>query len=285
MKGQPQNFNISRMKKMAASAGMILIIAYSVIMGTMYFKQDGMVYFPEKEILQTPQSINLDYSEISFKTKDNIKISGWHIPAKPEKGIILFCHGNAGNVSHLIEYIRIFHEMGFSVLVFDYRGYGKSEGKPSEEGTYLDAEAAWNYLIQQGNLPEKIVLYGHSLGSAVAAEVALRKNSDALIIESGFTSMPDLGTKLYPWLPVKLLSKYQYSTISKIAMIKSHKLIIHSPDDEIVPFQHGRMLYEKASQPKTFLEIRGGHNDGFLLSKSIYKDGLINFFEKYMIIR
>jgi hypothetical protein len=262
---------------MAASAGMILIIVYSIIMSTMYFTQDSMIYFPEKEVLKTPASINLDYSEVNFKTKDNIKISGWYIPVKLEKGIILFCHGNAGNVSNLIEYIRIFHEMGFSVLVFDYRGYGKSEGKPSEEGTYLDAEAAWDYLIEQGNFPEKIVVYGHSLGSAVAAEVALRKSSDALIIESGFTSMPDLGAKLYPWLPVKLLSKYQYSTISKIDRIKSRKLIIHSPDDEIVPFQHGRILYEKASQPKNFLEIRGGHNDGFLLSNSIYKDGLINF--------
>jgi uncharacterized protein len=273
------------MKKIAASAGMMLLIAYSIIMGAIYFKQDSMIYFPEKEILQTPQSINLDYRKVNFQTKDNINISGWHIPASPEKGVLLFCHGNAGNISHVIEYIRIFHEMGFSALFFDYRGYGESDGKPSEEGTYLDAEAAWDYLVQQENLPEKIVVYGQSLGSAIATEVTIRKNPAALIIESSFTSIPDIGAKFYPWLPVKLLSKYQYSTITKIGMIKSPKLIIHSQDDEIVPFQQGRMLYEKASQPKDFLEIRGGHNDGFLFSSVIYKDGLMKFFEKYRIIR
>jgi fermentation-respiration switch protein FrsA (DUF1100 family) len=271
------------MRKMAASAGMILLIAYSVIMGAMYFKQDSMIYFPEKDILQTPQNINLGYSEVNFPAKDGVNISGWHIPANPERGVLLLCHGNAGNISHVTEHIRIFHEMGLSVLAFDYRGYGKSTGKPSEEGTYLDAEAAWDYLIRQGNSPERIIVYGQSLGGAVAAETAVRKNPVALIIESSFTSMPDLGAELYPWLPVKLLLKYQYSTATKIGTIKSPKLIIHSPDDEIVPFQQGRMLYEKASQPRDFLEIRGGHNDGFLLSGAIYKDGLMKFFEKYRI--
>jgi len=280
----PQN---ARVKKMAASAGIILLIAYSIIIGTMYLKQDSMIYFPEKDIQQTPQSINLGYNEVGFKTKDGINISGWYIPASPgtEKNIILFCHGNAGNISHVMEYIREFHEMGFNTLFFDYRGYGKSDGKPSEEGTYFDAEAAWDYLIQQGNSPEKIIIYGQSLGGAIAAELALRKNPVALIIESSFTSIPELAMDLYPWLPVKILSKYHYSTISKIGLIKSPKLIIHSPDDEIVPFKHGRMLYEKASQPRDFLEIKGGHNDGFLVSGSIYNDGLMIFFKKYKIIR
>jgi uncharacterized protein len=273
------------MKKMAASVGMMLLVAYSIIMGAIYFKQDSMIYFPEKEILQTPRSINLYYREVNFQTKDNINISGWYVPADSEKGVLLFCHGNAGNISHVIEYIKIFHDMGFSALFFDYRGYGKSTGNPSEEGTYLDAEAAWDYLIQCGNPPEKIVVCGQSLGGAIAAEVALRKKPAALIIESSFTSILDLGSKLYPWLPVKLLAKYKYSTIAKISTINLPKLIIHSPDDEIIPFQHGRKLYEKASQPKDFLEIRGGHNDGFLLSGTIYKDGLMNFFEKYRLIK
>jgi hypothetical protein len=271
------------MKKMAASAGMIMLIVYSVIMGAMYFKQDSMIYFPEKEIFQNPRNINLDYREINFPAKDGVNISGWYIPADQEKGVLLLCHGNAGNISHVMEHIRIFHEMGLSVLAFDYRGFGKSAGKPSEEGTYLDAEAAWDYLIRQGNSPEKIIVYGQSLGGAIAAEIAVRKNPVALIIESSFTSISDIGAQLYPWLPVKLLSKYQYSTVAKIGMINSPKLIIHSPDDEIVPFRHGRTLYEKSSQPKDFLEIRGGHNDGFLLSGAIYKDGLMKFFEKYRI--
>ena len=244
-----------------------------------------MVYFPVKEIVQTPKNIDLDYKEVSFQTKDGVDISGWYIPAGHEKGVVLFCHGNGGNISYSIEYVRILHALNLSVLLFDYRGYGTSQGKPSEEGTYLDAEAAWDYLIRQGASPEKIILYGQSLGGAVAAELALRRNPSVLIIESSFTSVPDLGASLYPWLPVRMISKFRYSTKDKIGLIGCPKLIIHSTDDEIVPFQHGRILYDKASQPKEFLQTRGGHNDGLLLSGSAYRDGLKRFFEKYTYVR
>lgn len=270
-----------RLKKMLINLGIILFLTYSVILLIMYFKQDRMLYFPEREISRTPGDVNLGYSEISFRTKDGINISGWYIPAENEKGILLFCHGNAGNISHRLDSIKIFNGLHLSVLIFDYRGYGKSEGKPSEIGTYLDAEAAWDYLtdIKQKS-PEKIIIFGRSLGGAVAAEIALRKNPAGLIIESGFTSVSDIGTKLYPWLPVRLISKFRYSTIDKIRLIKCRKLIIHSPEDEIIPFEHGRSLYETASPPKEFLVIKGAHNEGFLTSGNTYKEGLKTFLEK-----
>lgn len=273
------------MKKMVFSAALIILASYSAIVGVIFFKQGSMVYFPEKEIVHTPKNINLDYREVAFQTKDRINISGWYIPVDEEKGVLIFCHGNGGNISYNLEYIRILHSLSLSVFMFDYRGYGKSEGKPSEEGTYLDAAAAWDYLIQQGKSPEKIIVYGQSLGGAVAAEIALRKNPAALIIESSFTSIPDLGAKLYPWLPVKLISKFRYSTKDKVGMVKCPKLVIHSPDDEIIPFEHGRAIYEKATQPKEFLETRGGHNDGLLVSEKAYKNGLKMFLEKYIIAR
>ncbi len=270
-----------KLRKTLVNTGIILLLFYLVILVVIYFKQDGMFYFPEKEIWQTPRDINLEYTEINFRTKDGINISGWYIPAYKEKGVLLFCHGNAGNISHRLDSIKIFNSLNLSVLIFDYRGYGRSNGKPSESGTYLDAEAAWDYLVDvKQKSPEKIILFGRSLGGAVAAEIALRENPAGLIIESSFTSVPDIGKKFYPWFPVKLISKFRYSTIDKIGLIKCPKLIIHSPEDEIIPFKHGKYLYEKASPPKEFLEIKGGHNEGFLISGNTYNTGLKRFLDR-----
>lgn len=274
------------MKKTMVSVGIILLASYSFIVAAMYWKQDSMIYFPEREITHTPQNINLHYENVTFITRDGFTISGWYIPAKDEKGTVVFCHGNAGNVSHFLEHIKMLNGLQLSILAFDYRGYGRSNGVPSEEGTYLDAEAAWDYLVTEyGKTPRDIIVVGHSLGGAVATELAMRKKPAALIVESSFTSLPDLAAKFYPWLPVKLIAKHQYASVSKVSSIPCPKLFIHSPDDEIVPFEQGRVLYEKASQPKEFLLIKGGHNDGFLISGKTYSDGLMKFFEKYSIVR
>jgi len=257
---------------------LILLVFYLAFLITIYFMQDRMLYFPDREILQTPKDIGLEYEEVSLQTKDNVIVSGWYIPAKHEKGVLLFCHGNAGNISHRLESISIFHDIGLSVLIFDYRGYGKSEGKPSEKGTYCDAEAAWNYLVEvKRKTPDRIIVFGRSLGAAIAADIALKKIPAGLIMESSFLSVPEMGKRYYPWIPVRLLSKYDYSTIDKIRSITCPKLIIHSPDDEIVPFEHGKSLFEEAVQPKDFLKIQGGHNEGFLISGDLYREGVKSF--------
>lgn len=260
-----------------------LVIGYLLLIAYVYAKQGAMLYFPTKEIEATPHNIGLDYQELTLKTKDSVNISAWYIPAEDARGFLLFCHGNAGNISHRLDSIRIFHGLGLSVLIFDYRGYGKSQGSPGEEGTYNDAEAAWDYLVNILHVkPEKIVLFGRSLGSAVVIELALRKQASALIIESGFTSVPDLGKKFFPHLPVRLISRYHYESISKVEKIKIPKLFVHSPEDEIVPFDQGVNLFEKASEPKEFLKIVGGHNEGFLLSGKVYVDGLQAFIYRYL---
>ncbi|TAN42506.1 MAG: alpha/beta hydrolase [Nitrospirae bacterium] len=266
---------------MVFSVAASIVFGYAVFLGFIYITQDSMVYFPVRELFTTPKQSGMEYEEVFFKTPDGINISAWHIPSKPgipERGSVLFCHGNAGNISHRIDSIRIFHELGLSVLIFDYRGYGKSEGRPSENGTYLDAEAAWDHLTATKKVrPEKIILFGRSLGSAVASELALRKKVGALIIESGFTSLPELGSAIYPYIPVRFIAKYKYATADKVGQIKIPKLFIHSPGDRIVPFAQGRGLYEKAADPKEFLEIKGGHNDGFMVSGRLYTDGLNKF--------
>jgi len=259
-------------------AGIILFLSYAAVVALMYFLQDRLLYLPLKELSQTPGDINLEYEEINFKAKDGAEISGWYVGAENEMGVILFCHGNAGNISHRLDSLKIFNNLNLSVMIFDYRGYGKSPGKPTEQGTYLDAEAAWDYLIRvKQKPPESIILFGRSLGGAVAAEIAFRKKPAGLIIESGFTSVTDLAKKLYPWLPIKLISKFRYATIEKIGSIKCPKLIVHSPEDEIIPIEHGRKIYQKGSQPKEFLEIRGDHNAGFLISGKTYTGGLQKF--------
>jgi len=258
-----------------------LVIGYLLLILYVYARQGSMLYFPSREIVSTPLSIGLFYEELTLRTVDGIDISAWYIPADAALGLVLFCHGNAGNISHRIDSIRIFHGLGLGVLIFDYRGYGRSQGSPDEEGTYRDAEAGWDYLVKGLHVrPEKIVIFGRSLGSAVAAEIALRKQAGMLIMESGFTSVPDLGARFFPHLPVGLISRYQYASISKVGRIKIPKLFIHSPDDEIVPYDHGVKLFEQAGEPKEFLRIAGGHNEGFLLSGGPYVEGLKAFLSR-----
>jgi len=258
-----------------------LALGYLLLIGFVYLRQGSMVYYPTKEIEGTPADIGLKYEEITLKTKDSVNLSAWYVPAKDERGVVLFCHGNAGNISHRLDSIRIFHDLGLSVFIFDYRGYGRSEGSATEKGTYLDAESAWEYLVNvKGARPEKIILFGRSLGSAVAAELALKHKAAGIIIESGFKTIPALGAKFFPYLPLRLISRFQYSTIDKVGMIKMPKLFIHSPQDEMIPYEHGAALFEKAKEPKEFLQITGGHNEGFLTSGKIYTEGLGRFIAK-----
>jgi len=274
---------LSMVKRMVFLVISSLVLVYVLLIAYVYVKQGSMLFFPLKEIETTPLAIGFDYQEVTLRTKDGVDISAWYIPAEDTRGFVLFCHGNAGNISHRLDSIRIFHNLGLGVLIFDYRGYGRSKGTPDEEGTYRDAEAAWDYLVNSLHVaPERIILFGRSLGSAVAAEIALRKQTGALIMESGFTSVPDLGSSFYPYLPVRLLSKYRYASIEKVGKIKMPKLFIHSPEDEIVPYEQGRRLFESASEPKEFLQLTGGHNEGFLLSGETYVEGLNSFLSRYL---
>ncbi|HXX56369.1 MAG TPA: alpha/beta hydrolase [Thermodesulfovibrionales bacterium] len=270
-------------KRMLLLVAAGLVLGYLLLIAYVYAKQGSMLYFPAREIEATPRNIGLDYHKLTLLTKDGLNISAWFIPADNARGFVLFCHGNAGNISHRLDSIRIFHDLRLSVFIFDYRGYGKSEGSPNEKGTYLDAEAGWDYLRDVLHVdPGRIIIFGRSLGSAVAAEVALRKQTGILIMESGFTSVPALGKKFFPHLPVSLISRYHYESIGKVGRLRIPKLFIHSPEDEIVPFEHGLMLFERASEPKEFLRITGGHNEGFLVSGREYVEGLKAYLSRYL---
>jgi fermentation-respiration switch protein FrsA (DUF1100 family) len=262
----------------------IIIVAgalYGVFCLYLFLMQAKLVFYPNvpsRELVSSPTDIGLEYESVSILTSDKITLHGWFIPAPEEKGVLLFFHGNAGNISHRLDSLKIFHDLGLSSLIIDYRGYGRSGGAISEDGSYLDAEAAWNFLTETRNIPaQKIVVLGRSLGAAIAAYSAAKHKPGALVLESAFTSVPDMAARLYPIFPVRLLSRLQYNTKKFVLSVSCPVLIVHSPDDEIIPFENGLQLYESAGEPKEFLEIRGGHNEGFLFSGKLYFEGLGKF--------
>lgn len=257
-------------------------IAYLVMVLLITWLQDRLIYFPEARLVTNPGELGLEYQDITFQTSDGVSLSAWYVPSESRQGVILYCHGNGGNISYRYEYLKVFSELGLTTFMFDYRGYGKSEGRPSEKGTYLDAVGAWRYLVEErGVSPGEIIPYGESLGGAVAAWLARERDPRALILQSAFTSLPDVGAEIYPFLPVRLISRYHYSTLDHLSEVKCPVLVIHSRDDEIVPFPHGVKLHAAATGQKDFLELRGDHNSGIMQSMEAFKKGLNLFLERY----
>ncbi|MBI5436233.1 MAG: alpha/beta hydrolase [Nitrosomonadales bacterium] len=263
----------------------VLAAAYGGLALLLTIFQSQLVFYPEvdRKVAATPSQVGLPYEDLQLQTSDGISLHGWYVPAPQPRGTVLFLHGNAGNISHRLDSVQMFHRLGYSTLIFDYRGYGNSSGKPSEQGTYRDAEAAWRYLTEQRHTPScRIVLFGESLGGAVGAWLAARQKPAALVIASGFTSVPDLGQQLYPYFPIRLLARIRYDTRESLRSVAAPVLIAHSPQDDIIPFEHGRALFAAANPPKQFLELAGGHNDGFIFMREAWVRVLGDFLGKQM---
>jgi len=259
----------------------IVVLGYVMISMLAYLLQSRLVHLPNvagRELIGSPADVGLQFEDIHLDTSDGVRLHGWFVPAEASLGTVLFLHGNAGNISHRLDTIQLLHGLGVSTLIIDYRGYGASEGRPSEHGLYADAEAAYRHLIEErGVRPEELVVFGRSLGAAVAARTAARHSVAGLIVESGFTSVPDLGSELYPFLPVRLLARLQYDTRAHVGQVEAPTLVVHSTDDEIIPYRHGEAIYEAARNPAGMLTIRGDHNAGFILSGAAYRTGLAGF--------
>ena len=196
---------------------------------------------------------------------------------------MLFFHGNAGNISHRLDSITIFNQLGLDTLIIDYRGYGESSGKTSEQGTYLDAQAAWDHLVdERGVSVDRIIIFGRSLGGAIGAWLGSRNTPAAVIIESSFSSGVDMARRLYPFLPVRLITRLRYPVVEYASSLESPVLVVHSRDDEIIPFEMGEAIYAAVKQRKSFLELRGDHNAGFYISRQQYIPGLDEFIESVL---
>jgi fermentation-respiration switch protein FrsA (DUF1100 family) len=273
-------------RRLLISIVRILLGVYLGLGLILYFMQPGFTFQPTKELTYKPSDIGLEYENVQLKTPDNLLLSAWYIPAKNARFTLLFCCGNGGNISDRLVNINIFNKLEVNCLIFNYRGYGNSGGKPSEKGLYIDAQTAYDWLINEKKIsPENMIIYGQSLGGSVAAYLASNVKAKGLIIESCFTSFADIAKKYYPYMPIKLLAKYSFKTIDYLKKVKCPVLIIHSRNDEIVPFEFGLRLYkEAAKEPKEFIEISGSHNEGFIYSGQIYREGLsnwLNFIENY----
>jgi fermentation-respiration switch protein FrsA (DUF1100 family) len=226
-----------------------------------YLEKVG-VFFPSRGMSASPSAIGLPWEDVYFKTSDNVNINSWFFKNPRANSTIFFAHGNAGNMSDRLFKVKFFYNLGLNVFIFDYRGYGKSEGKPSEAGVYLDAQGAYDYLRSRGDvIMQNIILYGASLGGAVVIDLACHRNAAFLVVESSITNAQDMARIHYPFVPSFFLS-LKFDSINKVRTLKVPKLFIHSPEDEVVPYWVGQKLFEAALRPKEFLQIYGGHNDG-----------------------
>lgn len=241
------------------------------------FLERFSTYYPSRDITATPDLLGLPFEDIFFNTIDNNKINGWFIPHREAEYTILFFHGNAGNISHRMEKIYVLYTLHYNQFIFDYRGYGKSQGFPTEQGLFKDARAAYAYLTKKRGIPEdKIILYGESIGGAVAIDLAVAHKVHALITEETFSSLKDMARIYYPVIPGLLVSN-SYDSLAKIQKITAPKLIIHSTDDDIVPYALGEKLFKNAATPKKLLILRGSHNSAFFDSLDQVKAGITSF--------
>jgi fermentation-respiration switch protein FrsA (DUF1100 family) len=271
----------SLLRKVLRVSSIVAVVLVLGLVALLLARPEALLFHPTPGVASTPAELGLPFERVEIETADGETLVGWLVPADPgaeesgaaAKGVILHCHGNAGNIGGRVHLLPNLRSLGLDVLMFDYRGYGESSGRPTVAGTRLDIEAVWNHLVnERGHAPEQIVLWGRSLGGAIAIDQAARASEAgtpprALIVESSFTSTLDIGAEVYPWLPVRWLGrKLDYPSRELIAKVAAPVLIAHSPDDDLIPASHGEALLEAAragvATKTAFVQLDGGHNDG-----------------------
>jgi fermentation-respiration switch protein FrsA (DUF1100 family) len=258
----PDHAGPSRVRRSIRWVGIPLLIYGSLVLG-MLVMENSLIYFPSVYPDGIWEPPGLEFEDASFQSADGTKLHGWYVPHDQPRAVVLFAHGNAGNLSHRYELLEDLNELGVSTMIFDYRGYGKSEGVPSEAGILADARAARAWLAKRAGVNEgDIVLMGESLGGGVMVDLAAHDGARALVLENTFTSLPDVAAFHYPWLPVRTLMRTRLDSAAKIGKFHGPLLQAHGDSDTIIPYPIGQKLHAAANEPKTFVSIAGGdHND------------------------
>lgn len=260
------------MKFFLSRVAFILVSTVAFVSGWMLINEDQYIYFPDREIYHTPKTVGLEFRDIHLTTDDGTVLHGWLMPHAKARFTLLHFHGNAGNISHRLHLYEQWHRMGLSVLAISYRGYGKSEGTPSEEGFYSDSRAAWNALVEKQKIPSsQIIIVGRSLGCAVATKLATETKPAALVLETPFTNIPDMAAKHYPWIvPIRFLAQTRFDTLESISRVNIPIMVISAGNDELVPEAMSRKIYAAANEPKQWVALSGNHNDFDISSSSTY---------------
>ena len=229
------------------------------------FWEHSQVFHPSREFQVSGAALRRPFEDVFFKTSDKVELNAWYFPADsnlPQRKLVfLISHGNGGNIANRLDLYGALLGIGVSVFAFDYRGYGRSQGRPSEAGTYLDAQAAHQWLQAKGFCGKQIVAYGESLGGGVASELSIREETCGLVLQSTFTSIPEVGADIYPWLPIRWISTIKYDTLGRLPRIRVPVLVVHARDDNVIGIHHAERNFAAANEPKLFWEIQGAHND------------------------
>lgn len=245
--------------------------------------EEKFIFFPFAEIERTPREVGLAFEDVYFTTADNVRLNGWYAPYPGSRITLLWFHGNAGNISHRVDGMKLLHDqVKANVFIIDYRGYGRSEGAVSEKGTYEDARAALRYLRTRKDLDAKnIAFFGQSLGAAVATELAAGENCLALILEAPFVSIREMARVVFPLLPIGPLLSTRYEVAEKIKKVKAPILVLQGNRDEVIPVEQGKKVFAAAPSPKEFYAIPGaGHNDTFIIGGNAYFDVIKSFIDR-----
>lgn len=266
---------------------MILYLIVGIVLFLIFVRylENTSIFYPERILAATPQNIGLPFEDVTITTQDQVKLHGWLIKAPSAKSTLVFFHGNAGNIGGRLGKIDLFHQIGLNVLIIDYRGYGNSEGHPTEQGIYDDATAAYDYLLQRDDMQgQKIISYGASLGGVVAIDLAVKRSVSCVIVDSTFSSAVDMAKRIYPFIP-SFLIKSKMNSLDKIKNISVPILFIHSIEDQTVPIALGKKLYDAAPGPKEFIEIVGSHTEGHIYDEEKVKHGIGKFLNNLNLIK
>lgn len=242
------------------------------------------LYVPSRVIDATPAEVGLAFEDVDFVAEDGVRLHGWWIPNPQARGTILYCHGNGNNIANRVELCRDLHELGVNIFIFDYRGYGRSRGWSTEQGTYRDARAAYEVVRARYGDSEQppVIVYGASLGAAIAAQLALDKPVAGAIFEAGFSSIVDVGERIYPWMPVRWILQFRYEADRRVANVRAPKLFAHSKEDQLIPYELGRKLFDAAAAPKEFFELSGPHEEAGWNNKPSFWPALSAFVDRVL---
>ena len=268
-------------------AVIILCVAYVAAIIGIRLAERSLVYVPGARSVDVPSpGLALNQQAVSFQSADSASLSAWIIPAAnagPEAPWVLISHGNYGNIGYggRPQFYAWFRDLGVNLFAYDYRGFGASDGVPSEAGVYADADAAYRYLTDSLRVPpSRIILFGHSLGTGVTIELARHVPAAGLIVEDAYTSVAERGQEVFPLLPIKLIARNRFASIDKVGQLKLPKLFLHARNDRTIPIEHGRRVFGAAAEPKQFVELNAGHGDAYSADRETYYGAIDAFIRR-----